>query len=154
MSPETGHYHAHGWSADGSDIILARLARGNTDLVKFSPQQKNEPQGVVATPANEGGQGAALSADGRWLAYASDQTGRGEIWVRPYPGPGPAVRVSPNGGTEPVWAKSGRELYYREQNRLMAVAVAVGDRGDSPHLRPSRNGRYGAITLRAGKYVR
>jgi hypothetical protein len=64
------------------------------------------------------------------LAYASDQTGQLEIWVRPYPGPGPAVRVSPKGGVEPVWAKNGRELYYREQSRMMAVAVNVGAQFD------------------------
>lgn len=82
---------------------------------------------MVATPANEGVVGAALSPDGRGLAYATDETGRLEIWVRPYPGPGPAVRISSNGGVEPVWAKNGRELYYREQNRVMVVAVSSGD---------------------------
>ncbi len=85
-------------------------------------------QPVVETPATEGGNGTTLSPDGRWLAYASDQTGQQEIWVRPYPGPGAAVRISPNGGVEPVWARSGRELYYLEGTRLMAVAVTAGDR--------------------------
>jgi Tol biopolymer transport system component len=128
MSPAQGHFHPFGWSADGREIVLTALP-GPTrtpDILRFSLQEKKEPQIVVATPANEGGRGLALSPDGRWLAYASDETGQAEIWVRPYPGPGPAVRVSPDGGAEPLWAKSGRELYYLERTRLMAVAVSPG----------------------------
>ena len=85
--------------------------------------EKREPQVVVQTPYNDGGAGAALSPDGRWLAYASDQTGQQEIWLRPFVEPGAPSRVSPNGGLEPVWSRDGRELYYREGTRLMAVAV-------------------------------
>jgi serine/threonine protein kinase len=48
-----------------------------------------------------------------------------EVWVRPYPGPGAPVRVSPSGGTEPIWARSGRELYYLEGDKLMTVAVEL-----------------------------
>ena len=77
----------------------------------------------MQTPAAEGQVGAALSPDGRWLAYASNVTGLQEIWVRPYPAPGAAVRVSPNGGVEPVWARNGRELYYLEANKLMSIAI-------------------------------
>jgi len=69
---------------------------------------------------------AWASPDGRWLAYTSDSTGRTEIWVRPFSGPGPAVRVSPNGGAEPVWARNGKELYYLESTNMMAVAVDGG----------------------------
>jgi hypothetical protein len=82
---------------------------------------KSRRRVVVATPAEEGGRGAALSPDGRWLAYTSNETGSLEIWVRPFPGPGAPVRVSLNGGVEPVWARHRRELYYLEQNRAMAV---------------------------------
>jgi Tol biopolymer transport system component len=129
MSPTSGHYHPHGWSADERDIILVAVPgpTKSPDIVRFSLKGSGDPQTVVATAAVEGIQGAALSPDGRWLAYASDETGQQEIWVRPYPGPGRATRVSPNGGVEPVWAKSGRELFYREQTRVMAVAVAVGN---------------------------
>jgi serine/threonine-protein kinase len=67
-----------------------------------------------------------MSPDGEWLAYVSDETGRPEIWVRPYRRAGPAVRLSANGGVEPVWAKNGRELYYLEQNKMMSVAVSAG----------------------------
>ena len=67
-----------------------------------------------------------MSPDGRWLAYTSDSTGRLEVWVRPFPGPGAAVRVSSNGGIEPVWARNGKELYYLEGRNMMSVAVEAG----------------------------
>ena len=56
----------------------------------------------------------------------SDETGRLEVWVRPYLRAGPAVRISANGGVEPLWAKNGRELFYLERNKMMSVAVSAG----------------------------
>jgi serine/threonine-protein kinase len=67
-----------------------------------------------------------MSPDGRWLAYTSESTGRNEIWVRPFPGPGPAVRISSNGGVEPVWARNGKELFYIEGGNMIAVTVEAG----------------------------
>ena len=69
---------------------------------------------------------AALSPDGRWLAYIADTTGRPELWVRRYPDLDAAVRVSPAGAAEPVWAKDGRTLFYLEDDRLMSVRVHAG----------------------------
>jgi Tol biopolymer transport system component len=129
LSPP-GHFEPHTWSASGREILLVdRRQRGTAgaptaDILAFSPQERGEPRVVVATPAHEGGRGAALSPDGRWLAYTSNETGRLEIWVRPFPGPGAPVRLSPNGGAEPVWARHGRELYYLERNQMMVVSIA------------------------------
>src|SRR4029079_13004069 len=80
---------------------------------------------IVATAREEGFQGAAVSPDKRFLAYASDSTGASEIWIRPYPGPGGAERISPNGGIEPTWAQGGRELIYLEGNRFMSVKTTT-----------------------------
>ena len=79
---------------------------------------------LVATEFNE--RSPALSADGRWLAYTSGASGRSEIYVRPFPEVGSAlVQVSTDGGTEPIWAHSGRELFYRSASGLVAVEVAT-----------------------------
>ncbi|WP_411281543.1 protein kinase domain-containing protein, partial [Gemmatimonas sp.] len=67
-----------------------------------------------------------LSPDGRWLAYQSDQGGRAEIYVRPFPGEGARVQVSNEGGSEPLWDASGRTLYYRAPGGITAVALSVG----------------------------
>lgn len=66
-----------------------------------------------------------FSPDGRWLAYVSNESGRSEVYVQPHPGPGGKWAVSTDGGAEPVWARSGKELFYRQGDKLMAVAVGT-----------------------------
>ncbi|MDH5195993.1 MAG: hypothetical protein OEY20_01935, partial [Gemmatimonadota bacterium] len=80
---------------------------------------------LVATPAAE--LVPAVSPDRRWLAYVSDESGTNEVYVRPFPNATAGVfRVSTNGGTEPVWAHSGRELFYRNgDGDLVSAAVAT-----------------------------
>ena len=71
---------------------------------------------------------AAVSPDGRWLAYASEESGTSEIYVRPFPDAASARwQVSAAGGTDPVWSRSGRELFYlSSQNEMTSVEVAPG----------------------------
>ena len=64
----------------------------------------------------------AVSPNGRWLAYVSDVTGQYEIWARPYAADGPPVRVSVDGGLEPVWSHDGSELFYL-QGSILSVEV-------------------------------
>jgi dipeptidyl aminopeptidase/acylaminoacyl peptidase len=68
-----------------------------------------------------------ISPDGRWMAYASDESGRFEIYVRPYPEvKGGKWQVSTSGGIWPLWSRDGRELFYRSGNAFMAVWVKTG----------------------------
>jgi serine/threonine-protein kinase len=75
----------------------------------------------------------AVSPDGRWLAYSTTETGRYEVYVRPYPGPGPATLVSTAGGLAPAWSRDSDRLYYRlvrgggEPEVIYAVDVTLGD---------------------------
>jgi Tol biopolymer transport system component len=66
---------------------------------------------------------AAVSPDGRWLAYASDESGRDEVYVRPFPTGSGRWQVSAGGGGEPRWARSGREIFYRAGGQLMAAEI-------------------------------
>ena len=66
-----------------------------------------------------------FSPDGHWLAYVSDESGRYETYVQPYPGPGGKRQISTDGGTEPVWNRNGRELFYRSGNKMMAVDITT-----------------------------
>ncbi len=73
-----------------------------------------------------------FSPDGRWLAYVSEESGRSEVYVRPYPGPGARISISSEGGIEPVWSRDGRALYYRRGERMMVVPIeAAGTFGSS-----------------------
>jgi eukaryotic-like serine/threonine-protein kinase len=76
---------------------------------------------------------ARLSPDGRWLAYVSNESGRDEVYVRPFAGPGETRPVSTDGGDEPVWSNTGRELFYRNGNTMMTVEIAPG-----PEFRPGK----------------
>ena len=80
---------------------------------------------LVATPANE--YGPALSPDERWVAYTSPESGRNEVYVLGLAGTRVRVPISSNGGEEAHWSADGRELYYRTEDRLMAVAIRPGD---------------------------
>ncbi|MBI4484825.1 MAG: protein kinase [Acidobacteria bacterium] len=72
------------------------------------------------------GEGSAkFSPDGRWIAYSSSESGRPQIYVQAFPGPGPKIQISNDGGIDPVWRRSGGELFYRSSNRMMAVSVTT-----------------------------
>ena len=66
-----------------------------------------------------------FSPDGHWLAYVSDESGRYETYVQPYPATGGKWPISSDGGTEPVWNRNGRELFYRSGNKMMAVDITT-----------------------------
>jgi len=67
-----------------------------------------------------------FSPDGRWIAYVSDKSGRNEVYVAPYPGPGAEYTISTTGGSEPVWSRDGTELFFRTEDALMVVGVQLG----------------------------
>jgi Tol biopolymer transport system component len=69
---------------------------------------------------------ARLSPDGRWVAFSTNESGRDEVVVQPFPGPGGRIQVSTNGGTEPVWGRDGRRLFYRGERQLMAATIRPG----------------------------
>jgi Tol biopolymer transport system component len=86
---------------------------------------ERKPKAVVVEPFAGAG---AISPDGKWAAYESRESGRTEIYVRPFPAGNRKWQVSTQGGTRPKWAASGRELFFREgefrgQSRLVSVAV-------------------------------
>jgi serine/threonine protein kinase/Tol biopolymer transport system component len=83
--------------------------------------RKAEP--FLRTQFNEGV--PRFSPDGRWLAYVSNESGRYEIYVQPYPGPGGKWQISTEGGNEPLWNPNGRELFYRSGDKMMAVDIAT-----------------------------
>jgi eukaryotic-like serine/threonine-protein kinase len=117
------------WSRDGKWVIY-RIGSGSRRDIYGLRFGVDSPPGtpLAATDAEESS--PALSADGHWLAYTSNESGRLEIYVRPFPEVGTArQQVSRNGGIEALWANTKRELYYRDlAGNLIAVEYAAGDR--------------------------
>jgi Tol biopolymer transport system component len=115
--------YAMSWSPDGKQLAFGELAPGTGRDISVLRLSDHKIQSFLRTPATEGA--AAFSPDGHWLAYVSDESGRFEVYVQPYPGPGGKWQISTDGGTEPVWNRNGRELFYRSGNKMMAVDITV-----------------------------
>jgi eukaryotic-like serine/threonine-protein kinase len=109
------------WSPDGQVLTFMEI-NPNTGYDVYILKD-GKPQPFVNTASLE--TAPRFSPDGRFIAYASDESGRLEIYVRPYPGPGGKWQVSTEGGSEPVWNPKGRDLFYRSGNKMMAVDVAT-----------------------------
>jgi hypothetical protein len=97
---------------------------GDINVLMTSIEGDREPQLFLAGPSSEGD--TVFSPDGRYVAYVSDTTGQREIYIQPFPKPGPQTKVSVGGGVEPAWARNG-ELFYRRPDdyAMMAVPVAT-----------------------------
>lgn len=117
------------WSPDGRVLLFAAQdPKTASDLWGLPLVGDRKPFPLVQSRFEEvGGQ---FSPDGRWVAYASDETGRYEIYIRPFPGPGGKWQVSIAGGIHPRWGPDGREIFYLgPDNRLIAVPIEVSADG-------------------------
>lgn len=149
--------HAPGsWSSD--ERTLAFVDEGDSvnthDIwVLTIDGDKREPRPILRTPASE--RYPEFSPDGRWLAYVSNESGRDEVYVQPYPGPGGRLPVSTLGGTDVAWARDGRRLYYIESGANLAFklmeatvtmqpALSIG----TPHAILERRDRGGQALIR------
>lgn len=105
------------------DSVLAfcQIRPGHGRDLMTVPLNGGSQSEFLATDANE--INPEFSPDGRWIAYASDATGRYEVYVRPFPGPGVATRISIDGGSEPAWAPQGLRRYFRDARSMLAVEL-------------------------------
>jgi Tol biopolymer transport system component len=110
------------FTRDGNSLLYSKRKGERDDLWILPLAGAGKPRPVLATPALE--PLARFSPNGRYLAHQSDETGRFEIYVSTFPGPGSRWQVSQNGGVEPRWSRDGRELFFfAPDNRLMAARV-------------------------------
>jgi eukaryotic-like serine/threonine-protein kinase len=122
------------WSADGKLLFGSK----NGDLW-VSSYGADQPQWTPLTNSDADEAYATLSPDGHWLAYASDVSGRREVYIEPYPGPAAAIPVSTNGGMNPAWNPNGNELFYTEPHagdtqdwRMISVDMTTPSRPGRP----------------------
>ena len=116
----------HSWSPDGKVLaIYERKEQGALrDIWVLPMTAERKPVPFLVTPFNE--RSPMFSPDGRWLAYVSDESGRDEVYVRSYAESGQKIPVSTEGGTDPVWSRNGRELFYRNGDSLLVASVTMG----------------------------
>jgi Tol biopolymer transport system component len=95
-------------------------------MLPFDGDKAGTPRPLMQTPFSESS--PRLSADGRWLAYVSDETGRREVYVRPFPALGGKWQISTDGGIQPNWSRDGTQLFYRLGDRMLAVGIETRTR--------------------------
>ncbi len=111
------------WSHDGQLLAFAEVNPATGYDIWVLRMSDHKAQAFLRTPFNKSV--PLFSPDGHWLAYISDESGRFEIYVQPYPGPGGKWQISTEGGAEPLWNPNGRELFYRSGDKMMAVDIAT-----------------------------
>jgi Tol biopolymer transport system component len=124
VPPDKSFKFSTDWSSDGKSFLYSVLGaeeRSSWNIFTFSFVEKKRAA-FLATPANE--YQGVFSPDGRWTAYASDESGKFEIYVQPLSGHGGKWQISNAGGDQPVWGRDGREIFYvAPDNKLMAVGI-------------------------------
>jgi serine/threonine-protein kinase len=145
-----GDQFPHSWSPDGRTLAFYELtpttARDIWLLTMEGDSASVRP--VLVTPFNE--RSPTFSADGRWLAYVSDESGRDEVYVRPYPELDAKWTVSGDGGREPVWSVDGRRLFYRYGDQVMVVAIETRPTFRAGQPEVVFRGRYDAPSMSSG----
>ena len=110
------------WSPDGKRLLFTNVGPNNqTDVSVLSVEGERKATPVVQSAFVESH--GVFSPDGRRFAYDSNESGQSEIYLQEFPGPGVRVQVSSQGGSNPLWARNGRELFYRSGDKLMAVDI-------------------------------
>jgi len=121
------------WSSDGKYVASTGQRQGTgSDLLIFSLEEAKFDTFLQTEDTEQSGK---FSPNGQWLAYESDESGRYEVYVRGFPGPGGKWQVSTNGGVMPVWRRDGRELFYVSADRKLMSVTIDGDgafRYDTP----------------------
>jgi Tol biopolymer transport system component len=118
------------WHPGGGFIMGHRAGPGGTDIFVLPIKRDDrgnwtagEPAAFAAGPFREFS--PRFSSDGRWVAYQSNETGQDEIFVQPFPGPGPKVQVSTGGGIGPIWSRRRQELFFRSEGAIMVATFAT-----------------------------
>jgi len=113
------------WSPDGRVLAFERLSSDTgSDIYTLPLDGDREPRPFATSAASE--RTPQFSPDGRWVAYASDESGGFQVYVAPYPGPGRQWKISIDGGSAPQWNPKGGELFYENGTQTMVVDVKTG----------------------------
>ncbi len=143
------HRHLGGW-ADARTLLTEALTSSGSDLRTITIGQKASEAVYLETRFNESN--ARLSPDARWVAYTSNESGLSEVYVQAFPDPSGRLQVSTNGGSEPVWARSGRELFYREGDKMTVVAIESGTAFKAAAPRVLFAARYASVAWGEANY--
>jgi serine/threonine-protein kinase len=120
------------WSPDGRTLAFTQMndPQSGSDIYTLSLDGDNKPHALLQTKFSEGS--PKFSPNGAWLAYSTNESGQPEVWAMAYPA-GERIHISTNGGTDPLWRRDGRQLYYRLGDQMLVVDITY-----SPSLKASK----------------
>lgn len=111
-------------SPDGKLLAYTKGSATQRALMALSLEGEHNPRPLLPGPGNR--IEAVFSPDGRWIAYVSDESGVNEVYVQSITGQGAKSQISSGGGSQPLWSRNGRELFYRAGGNMMAAEVNAG----------------------------
>jgi hypothetical protein len=115
-------------SADGRYLTFNQMTPGvGTRAYVLPLAEPAAPQPIVETKFTVAA--AKFSPDGKWVTYCSNESGRPEAYIQPWPGPGPKIQISVEGGLDPIWSARGNEIFYRQGDGMMVVPVSMSGAG-------------------------
>jgi Tol biopolymer transport system component len=124
LSTSSNDQYPNAFSPDGKLLLYSELdPSSGSDIWVLPLEGDRKPWAFLKTPYSEGY--GVFSPDGKWLAYQSNESGRYEIFVQPFPAGGRKWQVSTEGGQVPHWSRDGRSLFYRNRNAVMAVSMQL-----------------------------
>ena len=117
---------AEGWVAGGAQMRFLTL-KGNRDYgISLFDMKTRTVTHLVDFPGSAQ-HSSNMSPDGKWMAYASNETGRYEVWMEPFPRSGARLQLTRDGGSHPMWAPDGRSLYFDRDHQMFQLAVNTQD---------------------------
>jgi len=137
---------AEGWYDEGRLVFLTRTGEKDYGISEVDTRS-NKVTRLVDQPGSAQ-HSSEISPDGRWLAYASDETGRQEIWVEPLPVTGRRFQLTKNGGRHPQWSPDGAKLYFDQGGQMFSIDVFLGvetPRASEPAALPIRGFQQGDL---------
>jgi len=125
-----------GIGMDSGDMAMmgpgGAMGSGGTSVWVLPMQGDRTPQPFAKSNFIQGS--GKFSPDGKWVAFCSNEEGgRNQVFAQPWPGPGPKIKISSEGGTDPIWGRNGKELFYRNREKMMVVDVVT-----QPTFQPSK----------------
>jgi Tol biopolymer transport system component len=117
---------AEGWNGGGAELRFITL-RGDRDYGIALMDMKSRAVTLLVDLPGSAQHSSAVSPDGRWMAYASNETGRYEVWLEPLPRTGARYQLTRAGGSHPLWLPDGRSLYFDRESQMFRLAVNLGD---------------------------
>jgi dipeptidyl aminopeptidase/acylaminoacyl peptidase len=113
------------WTPDGKLLAFVEWSKNTgSDIWLLRTEEGHEPIPLMQTTADEAY--PEFSPDGRWIAYATNESGQYEVYVQSFPEAGEKYQISTDGGLRPAWSKDGTEIFYRKGDQVLAVSVETG----------------------------